>query len=293
MRPIDGHTNQVILALIDGGEWANPKEMALKQYVTVEILTGINPQYLTNLVGARNTNMPVKDLSLAVLGKELDWLLEIFENAGVKHRIAWRQFDAEADISGEEVLAYLSLLNPVLKEKIRCYTSAGRIVSDLKLRLEHKGKNSLMEGLKSTAPVAIGYLKFVDYVHKSLENWYLEHKNTVGENASFGQLSGISIVNEGQHRLVFLNESIRFRAAKSWLMPLAHAFVSVVQNERDNPKFWRSIADRVGPQLIENLANMTADENYNLNAVGKKKPVWDTLTALVQAEYWKQKASKF
>jgi len=285
-----GHTNKVILDLIDGGEWSNPKDAEFKQYVTVEILTGIDSQRLSNLVGARNTNMPVKDLSLAVLGKELDWLLDIFEKAGVKNRIAWRQFDAEADITGEEVLAYLSLLNPALKEKIRCYTSAGRIVSDLKLRLEHKGKNSLMEGLKTTAPVAVEYMKFVDYIHKSLESWYTKHKNEAGENASFGKLAGVNMVKEGQ-RLVFLNESIRYKAAKSWLMPLAHAFTGVVQNEQD-PKFWRSTADRVGPQLIENLVNMTADEKYNLNAVGKKKPVWDTLTALVQAEYWKQKASR-
>ena len=115
-----GHTNEVILKLIDAGEWTNPKNPSERQYVTVEILTGINPEYLTNLVGARNTNMPVKDLSLAVLGHELDWLLEIFDKAGVKNRIRWRQFDdAEAiSISGEEVLAYLSLLNPELKEKI-------------------------------------------------------------------------------------------------------------------------------------------------------------------------------
>ena len=90
--------------------------------------------------------------------------------------------------------------------------------------------------------------------------------------------------------MVFLNETIRCKAAKSWLMPLAHAFVGVVQNEK-NPTFWYSVADNVGSQLIENLVNMTADEKYNLNAVGKKKSVWDTLTALAQAEYWKQKAS--
>ena len=177
-----GHTNKVILDLIDGGQWVNPTDSNLRQFVTVEVLTGIDSQRLSSLVGARNTNMPVKDLSLAVLGKELDWLLEIFEKAGVKDRIAWRQFDDNADITGEEVLAYLSLLNPELKEKIRCYTGAGRIVSDLKLRLEHKGRNPLMEGLKTTAPVAVEYMKFVDYLHKSLETWYTKHKSAVGEN---------------------------------------------------------------------------------------------------------------
>lgn len=285
-----GHTNKVILDLIDEGDWTNPVDPKLRQYVTVEILTGIDPVRLSNLVGARNTNMPVKDLSLAVLGKELEWLIEIFDKAGVKDRIAWRQFDDNADVSGEEVLAYLSLLNPELKEKIRCYTGAGRIVSDLKLRLEHKGKNPLMEGLKTTGPIAVEYLKFADYVHKSLESWYSKLKRDAGENGKFGNLAGISMVKDGQ-KLVFLNETIRYKAAKSWLMPLAHAFAAVVLEEKD-PQFWHNVADKIGPQLMENLVSMTADEKYNLNAVGKKKSVWDTLTALVQAEYWRQKASK-
>ena len=285
-----GHTNKVILDLIDGGEWANPADSKLRQFVTVEILTGVDPQRLSSLVGARNTNMPVKDLSLAVLGKELDWLLEIFNRAGVKDRIAWRQFDENADITGEEVLAYLSLLNPELKEKLRCYTGAGRIVSDLKLRHEHKGTNPLMVGLKSTAPVAVEFMKFVDFIHKCLEEWYTKLKHDAGENAKFGNLAGISTVRDGQ-RLVFLNETIRYKAAKSWLMPLAHAFVGVVREEND-PTIWRSVAQSVGPQLMENVVNTTTDEKYNLNAVGKKKTFWDTLTALVQAEYWKQKAGK-
>jgi hypothetical protein len=98
------------------------------------------------------------------------------------------------------------------------------------------------------------------------------------------------MVKDGQS-LVFLNEAIRYKAAKSWLMPLAHAFVGVVHDEK-SPAFWYSVADNVGSKLMGNVVNTTADEKYNLNAVGKKKTFWDGLTALVQAEYWKQKASK-
>jgi AIPR protein len=285
-----GHTNRVILDLIDNGKWENPKDPKLRQYVTLEILTGIDPQKLSSLVGARNTNTPVKDLSLAVLGKELDWLLEILNKAGVKDRIAWRQFDYDASVTGEEVLAYLSLLNPQLKEKLRCYTGAGRLVSDLKLRAEHNGINPLMEGLKTTAPLAVHFLTLVDFIHKRMEPWYLHLKDDAGENSGFGNLSGVSVSKDG-HELVFLNETIRYKVTKAWLMPLAHAFTGVVTREA-NPSHWRSIADSVGPQLMENLVNMTKNEKYNLNALGKNKSAWDTLTALVEAGYWKQKASK-
>jgi len=285
-----GHTNAVILDAITEDGWKNPTAKELRQYVTLEILVGIEETRLSSLVGARNFNMPTKDLSLAVLGKELDWLIEIFEEAGVKDRIAWRQFDSKADVAGEEVIAYLSLLNPQVKEKLRCYTGAGRIVSDLKLRPEHKGTNPVMEGLKTTAPIAVEYLAFVDFIHRSLEKWYDKSKADAGENASFGKLAAITRFKDEQV-LVFSNEAIGYKAAKSWLMPLAHAFVDVVLTET-NPKKWRLVANAVGPLLIETLVTVTRDEHYNLNAVGKKKPLWDTLTALVQAAYWKQKAQK-
>jgi len=164
-----GHTNAIILAAIDGKDekkWENPTEKKDRQYVTVEVLTGIENGKLSDLVGARNNNIPGRDLSLAVLGKELDWLIETLDEIGVKDKIAWRQFDKDAEISGEEVLAYLSLLNSEVKDKVRCYTGSGRLVSDMKLRPEHKGKNKVMEGLKKTKPVAVEFLKFVDYIHK-------------------------------------------------------------------------------------------------------------------------------
>jgi hypothetical protein len=284
-----GHTNRVILDLIQKG-WQNATDPSQRQFVTVEILTGIDEDKLAGLVGARNTNIPVRDLSLAVLGNELDWLLDIFAKAGLKNEIAWRQFDKDAEVPGEEVLAYLSLLNPEVKEKIRCYSSAGRLVTDLKLRPEHKVRNATMEGLKQTGPIAVEFLKFVDFVHKSMETWYLKYKDAEGTRAKFGNLAGISTAEE--NRLIFLRDKIRYRAAKAWLMPLSYAFVSVVEEERRSPAVWHEVAEAVGPDLMRTVVEMTKDENYNLTVVGKKKAFWDTLRALIEARYWRNEARK-
>jgi hypothetical protein len=282
-----GHTNRVILDLIDGG-WKNPAELKHKQFVTVEILTGIDPEKLSSLVGARNTNIPVKDLSLAVLGNELDWLLDIFQKAGVKNKIAWRQFDDTAEVPGEEVLAYLSLLNPQVTEKTKCYYGSGRIVSDLKLRPEHKGRNKVMDGLKTTSDVAVEFMKFVDYIHKQMRCWYDRSKAEIGENAKFGNLVGIG--GGRTTPLIFINETIDYRAAKSWLMPISNSFTTVIEMERKKPKLWCDVAEEVGPALMQTIVSMTQDQKHNLNAVGKSKPVWDTLKALVEANYWRAKA---
>jgi hypothetical protein len=278
-----GHTNRVILELIDSGEWVNPQAEESRQFVTVEVMTGIPEDRLSDLVGARNLNVPVRDLSLAVLGHQLDWLLDLLKSEGITTEIAWRQFDEIAELSGEEVLAYLSIMNPALTEKVRCYSGSGRIVSELKKNEE------MMAGLKSLKPLVCSYLRFVDTIHKDLRIWYTSLKKDVGEKANFGNLKGITVVDT---KLVFLKETIDYRAAKSWLMPLAFAFAGIIESEPDKPQLWKDIANQVGPHLMDTLVSMTNDERNNLNAVGKKKAIWDTLRALADAAYWKSMAKK-
>ena len=112
-----GHTQAVIIQKIRDNLWKNFENPKDKQWVNVEILTGIDFDQLSFIAGARNRNVSVKDLSLSVLNDELDWLIkDEFEKAGFLKEIAWRQ-NADGDITGEEVLVYLSLHNPQITDK--------------------------------------------------------------------------------------------------------------------------------------------------------------------------------
>ena len=282
-----GHTNAIILEKIKDG-WQNPTNPKYRQYVSIEILTGIPHDELAFIAGARNTTMQVKDLALAVLNDELDWLIKLFDKEGFNDHIAWRQNAPRTEWSGEDVIAYLSLLNAALKDKVRCYVGAGRIITELKKR-PSEPQNEMMEGLRKTAPVAVEWMRFIDYVHKSLKPWYASYKSEVSEKQSrFRQLAAVTPMDDG-HSLVFLSETIDYRVVKSWLMPLVHAFAPVIKHEPKQPMLWRKIADQIGPRLMENICEHTENENNNLNALGKSRPAWTSCVALVEAEYYKMK----
>ncbi len=286
-----GHTNKVIMDMLQSGDWINPTAAGDRQHVTLEVLTGIDPQKLADLVGARNTNMSVKDLSLLILSDDLNWFTDILKDKGVYGQINWRQFDLSGDVNGQDVIATLSLLNPKLESKIRCYNGPGKMISDLKT---DKRPDGLMAGLKSIRDVAFEYLKFVDYIHSRFEDWYNEAEGRANlydeateekkpkKKSGFGNVAGIMT---GSTTLVFLKKTIRYKVLKSWLLPLAYSFTKMVLSERENPSVWYTIADKVGPKLYQTLRLQTVDANYNLDKVGKSGVVWEAMSAHVWAEY--------
>jgi len=282
-----GHTQAVIIQKIKTELWQNFEDAKEKQWVNVEVLTGIQFEELSFIAGARNTSVSVKDLSLAVLNDELDWLIDEFEKEGVNQRIAWRQFADNCDITGEEVLAYLSLLNPEVTDKTRCYVGAGSLIKQLRSGGSHP--TPTMQGLKNAVNgKAVRWMRLIDYIHNSLEEWWKQHKSDQGEDAKFGKLCGVQMAKRNPHPLVFLRRTQGYRVAKSWLMPIAYGFTIAFQQEKDE-KFLYKLADSVGPKLIGNIYDITESEHLNLNAVGKNKSAWTSSLALVDAAYMRSK----
>jgi len=282
-----GHTQAVIIDKIKNELWQNFEDSKEKQWVNVEVLTGVHFEDLSFIAGARNTSVQVKDLSLAVLNDELDWLIEEFEKDGCNQRIAWRQFAPDRDITGEEVLAYLSLLNPEVTDKTRCYVGAGSLIKGL--RSGGSQPTPMMQGLKGAVRgKAVKWMRLVDYLHTSMEEWWKQNKDAQGEEARFGNLCGVQTCKKIPHPLVFLRRTQDYRIAKSWLMPIAYGFTIAFQQEQDENVLFE-LADSVGPKLIENIYDITIGEKKNLNAVGKNKSAWTSSMALVDAAYMRLK----
>lgn len=281
-----GHLQRAILDAIDSGTWSNPTKDGERAFVKLEVLTNIPNDELDDLVGARNTNLQVNELSLAVLGEKLDWLIDALDKEGVNREIAWRQFEEGKVIPGQDVIAYLSLINPVIteRERLRCYSGPGKLIQDLR----HDEK--LMAGLERCEPIAFEWLRFVDFLHASCENWYDKMRTTRDEDdkkSGFGQLKGITIRG---HRLVFLREEIRYAVAKPWLLPVAGAFASYAHSEK--PEEWRAVANTVGHILLERIIEFTNAERNNLNAVGKRQFVWGGLASEVKAAFSDRRAAR-
>ncbi|HXC98162.1 MAG TPA: AIPR family protein [Verrucomicrobiae bacterium] len=283
-----GHTQAVIIQKIKVELWQNFEDPKERQWVNLEVLTGVPFEELSFIAGARNTSVSVKDLSLAVLNDELDWLIQEFEKDGTNQRIAWRQFAPERDVTGEEVLAYLSLLNPAVTDKTRCYVGAGSLIKGL--RSGGSQPTPMMAELKTAVQgKAAKWMRLVDYVHNSMEEWWKQNKSDQGENGRFGGLCGVQLSNKkNPHQLVFLRRTQNYRVAKSWLMPIVYGFTIAFQQEQDE-NFLYKLADSIGPKLMENIYDITISEKKNLNAVGKNKSAWTSSMALVDAAYMRLK----
>ena len=241
-------------------------------------MSGIPSDNLSFIAGARNRSVAVKDLSLTVLNDELDWLIvDEFNVAGFDKEIAWRQ-NAEGDVTGEEVLVYLSLLNPKIADKTRCYVGAGSIVKGLRTPDQMSGLKSAIERK------SVRWMKFIDFIHSRMEEWWIKYKEGRNEGASFGKLEAVQKNGRNLHKLVFLRGTQDYRVAKSWLMPIAFGFSTAFQHE-SNDDVLKKLANDVGPKLMENIYGMTVDQKLNLNAVGKNKSTWTSSEALVQAAY--------
>jgi hypothetical protein len=273
-----GHLQRAIFDALNG-IWKNSDKPSERAYVKLEVLTGIADDELDELVGARNTNLQVDELSLAVLGDKLDWLIDVLDAEGVNREIAWRQFEKGKEIRGQDVIASLSLINPAFteKERLRCYSGPGKLIQDL------RHDDQLMAGLIGCKQIAFEWLQFVDYLHASFEQWYDQSRTTrEGEDrkSGFGNLKGITIRD---HKLVFLRKEIRYSAAKPWVLPVAGAFAQLAHAEK--PEEWRAIADIVGPVLLDRIIEFTNAERNNLNAVGKRQYVWGSLASEVKSVF--------
>jgi hypothetical protein len=147
----------------------------------------------------------------------------------------------------------------------------------------------MMKGLKSAVESkAVKWMRLVDYLHNSMEDWWKQYKSDQGENGRFGNLCGVQLSKKNPHPLVFLRRTQNYRVAKSWLMPIAYGFTIAFQQEKDENVLFK-LADAVGPKLIENIYDITESEKLNLNAVGKNKSAWTSSMALVDAAYMRLK----
>jgi len=119
---VDGaHTYEVIRkAVVD-------EECPDDQYVRVEILTGIEPDLVTEIAGGLNTAMQVQTMSLANLEGKFDWLKQTL-NPELRKAVVFRE-NEKGDFDVRDVVALLTLFNVALyptdnaEYPLKAYTS--------------------------------------------------------------------------------------------------------------------------------------------------------------------------
>ncbi|MBI3592420.1 MAG: AIPR family protein [Nitrospirae bacterium] len=127
--------------LVDGGHTyevikANIENLPYDQYVTIEIMTGIEDDF-TEIAGARNTSVQVKDKSLAELEGKLDVIHLLMKGLPFEQDINYVEFD-DKDIDVLEVVALLTIFhNDLHKNAHPMYCYSGKATA-LKVYLRQR-----------------------------------------------------------------------------------------------------------------------------------------------------------
>lgn len=277
-----GHTYQIIKE--------NLADLPWDQYVTVEIMTGIEDEF-TEIAGARNTSVQVKDKSLAELEGKLNVVKALISGTPFENDINYVEFDTKA-IDVLDVIALLTIFHNSLhsnQHPVYCYsTKSATLTKYLKdpqsyLKLELISKD---------------VFKLHDHVKKTM--WDIYRKRTGGD---LGKLKEIGYKNNlNRYPLKYSPrqggeiEKIKYDIPSGFIYPILGALRFLLEEDDNGFYTWRTdpfkfYDKHVGQDLIELTMEASKELGRNPNAVGKSVRHWNGLYNQVAATFFGQPKS--
>lgn len=282
---VDGaHTYELILRNRDEiNRNNNLVEDWIKQFVKVEILTGIPDALVTEIAGGLNTAVQVQRMSLAELGKEFDWIKAELEGTDFLHSIAFMQ-NEQKDYDARDVLRWLHLFNVYefpnegSSYPIQAYTSKESV---LKHYLDKKG--GFKKNYEKLTPILRDILKLHDMISSEAYQLYNEGGGKRGGRLKFME-SG-----KKKFSFPFIKQESDYRLSGGALYPMLGAFRAFVEEDSltGNAKWKGSFTDvlatwrTLGKELMEATQETSEELGRNPNAIGKSKKHWAYLHNMV------------
>ena len=99
-----GHTYKIITDSLED------EELPDNQFVNVEVLTGIDLDWIPDIAGGRNTTVQVAPMSLDNLGGRFQWMKDEIVGESYAGEIAWSE-NADGEFDARDLIALLSLFD--------------------------------------------------------------------------------------------------------------------------------------------------------------------------------------
>lgn len=278
---IDMGDNPIIYGIVDGGHTyktilenkESVKDQSLKQYVRIEILTGIEDIF-QSVADSRNTSTQVTDKAIAELNKKFEPIIkESLSDEPYADKIAYRE-NEEAPIDISDILSLMYMFN------IEKFT----------------GKDTLpIQSYSAKASTLRSYLKEYDEHGATPENPYYKMKDILPDiieladeieitmadkyrektaNGSFGKIRGVDSV---KRKSFYFFRDTSYRISKGLLYPIIGAFRSLLE-EKNGKYTWKKdpieMWNKVGATLVDDTVGRSRSFNNNPNAAGKDVGLW-------------------
>jgi len=279
-----GHTYRIIL------ENRGKIDPQIKQYVKIEILTGIEDIF-EDVAAARNTSVQVQEKSIAELKDKFDEIIkQTIKDEPFANLIAFKEND-EKPIDISEILSILYMFNLELFPDLNSVpvTAFSGKAACIKTYIETFDKYQNENGSQRENPyfkmrnVMVDIFKLYDYIEEKMERKYRE-KHVSG---AYGKVKGVEV---GSFKTRFYQRPFEYHSPKGFLFPILGAFRALLY-EKDGYYQWKpgvnpfEYFDELGKDLVCETVERSRTLGYNPGAVGKDVGHWKQLYQYVLTNY--------
>jgi hypothetical protein len=279
-----GHTYRLIcdcmgdLAKLNDGNAA-----PAKQFVKIEILTGIDRELAIEIAGGLNTAIQVQTYSLENLRDRFKWIKDkVAGKPWVDDISFYENDDGKMDV--RDILVILDLFNVKsfpndgMVHPVRAYMSKAQV---LDYYLAHDHEYTILH------PILDDILWLYDTVQMEARDKHNE------QGGKAGSLAFVENSARKPYRFPFVGKESEWRLSRAALLPMLAAFRWMVKiNPETQLAEWdggfatvRRVWDASGGELMGVTQETSDDNKRKVHAIGRAKNHWKTLHSVVAKKH--------
>ncbi|MDQ3705634.1 MAG: AIPR family protein [Chloroflexota bacterium] len=277
---VDGlHTNEIIHRHRDEILASQTSDNPIRQFVKVEVLTGVDDSFVTEIAGGLNTAVQVQKMSLLNLAERFTWIKDELSGEPYATRIAYTE-NAEGLYDVRDILVLLDLFNIFdfpndgSSSPVRAYTSKENV---LRIYEANQGK------FEKLRPILKDILVLHDVISSTARDRYNE-----GGGRKGGLLKFVEQAKRKPFEFPFIGTTGDWRLYRGALFPMLSAFRRMLEVDVTGTVRWRGgftevldLWDHIGKELME-ATQLTSEElGRNPMAIGKSQNHWARLHDIV------------
>lgn len=269
-----GHTYELIIRTRE--KTALPP----KQFVKLEILTGLPDEMIPDVAGGLNTSVQVQDMSLLDLGKAFEWIKDELALEAYASKIAWSENDS-GEFDARDIISMMTCfdINAFPKNgdihPVIAYEKKAEVIKRFKADFEdNDGKE-----YKRFRPILKDILMLYDTIGFQFR---------LMRNHDGGKGGALKIIDRRERKpfdFIFINEQDEYRLQDGALYPILAAFRWMVElNPKTDTYRWTggfkavlSAWENVGPKLAAMTQEKAIEVGRNADSIGKSRPHWAAL----------------
>jgi hypothetical protein len=271
-----GHTLELIAKRIKDGS------IPPKQFIKIEVRTGVPNEWLPEVAGGMNTALQVEDMSLDDLKGAFEWIKADLEPEPYFGAIAWSEND-KGEYDARDLISLLTCFhiglypNNESTHPVEAYEKKSKALDAFRRDFDLNDGDEF----KRLRPI----MKDIFVLHDMIQDGFAEvHVKNGGKARSLKIMDTKPEDGKQFFHFTFTGQKSKERLQTGALYPLLAAFRWMVEEDESGNYCWRGGFGNVlkrwretAPELVRKTFERSKELGGNSNAIGKSRTHWDTL----------------